>query len=44
MITLKHLGKTYAGGHDALLDINLHIKKGELAFLTGHSGAGKAPC
>ncbi|CAG0908666.1 unnamed protein product, partial [Cyprideis torosa] len=42
MITLKHLGKSYAGGHDALLDINLHIGRGELTFLTGHSGAGKS--
>lgn len=42
MITLKHLGKTYAGGYDALLDINLHIEKGQMAFLTGHSGAGKS--
>lgn len=42
MISLKHLGKTYAGGHDALLDINLDIERGELAFLTGHSGAGKS--
>lgn len=42
MISLNHLGKTYAGGHDALLDINLHIEKGELTFLTGHSGAGKS--
>lgn len=42
MITLKHLGKTYAGGYDALLDINLQIEKGQMAFLTGHSGAGKS--
>jgi len=35
-----HVRKTF-GGNVALRDINLHIKKGEFAFVTGPSGAGK---
>ncbi len=42
MIELKHLGKRYPGGQEALLDINLQIDKGEMVFLSGHSGAGKS--
>lgn len=42
MITLKNLRKRYASGHDALRGIDLQIKRGELVFLTGHSGAGKS--
>lgn len=42
MIELKHLGKRYPGGQEALLDINLSIDKGEMVFLSGHSGAGKS--
>jgi len=42
MIELKHLGKRYPGGQEALLDINLKIDKGEMLFLSGHSGAGKS--
>lgn len=42
MLELKHLGKRYPGGQEALLDINLTIDKGEMVFLSGHSGAGKS--
>lgn len=42
MLELTHLGKRYAGGQEALLDINLVIEKGEMLFLSGHSGAGKS--
>jgi len=42
MIKLKNLRKRYDSGHDALRGISLHVKRGELVFLTGHSGAGKS--
>ncbi|MDH5258137.1 MAG: cell division ATP-binding protein FtsE [Gammaproteobacteria bacterium] len=42
MINLKNLRKRYQNGHDALRGINLNIERGELVFLTGHSGAGKS--
>ena len=41
MIRLHHVSKQYPSGSTALSDISLHIRKGELAFLTGPSGAGK---
>ncbi|RMH19580.1 MAG: cell division ATP-binding protein FtsE [Gammaproteobacteria bacterium] len=41
MIRLSRVCKRYAGGHEALRDLDLHIREGELVFLTGHSGAGK---
>jgi len=40
MIRLYHLGKSY-GSHDALVDVNLHIPKGDFVYITGPSGAGK---
>lgn len=42
MIILKNLRKRYQNGHDALRGVTLKINRGELVFLTGHSGAGKS--
>lgn len=42
MITFDRVSKRYDGGHDALREINIHIDREELVFLTGHSGAGKS--
>jgi cell division transport system ATP-binding protein len=42
MIHFDNLSKRYAGGDEALSNINLHIDTAELAFLTGRSGAGKS--
>jgi len=42
MIHFDHVSKRYPGGFDALRDINLYIGAGQMAFLTGHSGAGKS--
>ncbi len=42
MIRFEHIYKRYESGHEALSDINFHLPKGEMAFLTGHSGAGKS--
>ncbi len=41
MIELYHISKQYETGQWALMDINLHIKKGEFWFVTGPSGSGK---
>jgi len=41
MLSFHHVFKRYASG-DALLDVNFQLNKGEIAFLTGHSGAGKS--
>ena len=40
MIQLFHISKNF-GQNIALKDINLRIRKGEFAFITGPSGAGK---
>lgn len=42
MIRFTNVHKTYANGHQALVDVNLTLQSGEMAFLTGHSGAGKS--
>ncbi|MGE3919540.1 MAG: cell division ATP-binding protein FtsE [Gammaproteobacteria bacterium] len=42
MIEFKKVTKRYANGHLALSEINFRINQGEMAFLTGHSGAGKS--
>ena len=42
MIHFHNVGKTYPGGHIALNGVNLQLEAGEMAFLTGHSGAGKS--
>ncbi|EKE81463.1 cell division ATP-binding protein FtsE [Idiomarina xiamenensis] len=42
MIKFDNVSKTYAGGHQALRQVNMHLQPGEMAFLTGHSGAGKS--
>jgi ABC-2 type transport system ATP-binding protein len=41
MIKISNLNKVYAGGFQALKDINLNIKKGEIFALLGPNGAGK---
>ena len=40
-ITVSHLNKTYASGFQALKDINLDIRHGEIFALLGPNGAGK---
>lgn len=42
MITFSQVSKRYPGGYEALAQVNLSIGKGEMVFLTGHSGAGKS--
>jgi len=41
IISIAGLGKTYAGGFQALKDVDLEINKGEIFGLLGPNGAGK---
>ena len=42
MIIFDNVYKRYPGGQEALKGVSYHLQKGEMAFLTGHSGAGKS--
>ncbi|MGZ5601687.1 MAG: ABC transporter ATP-binding protein [Methylobacter sp.] len=41
IISVRDVNKTYAGGFQALKNINLEIKRGEIFALLGPNGAGK---
>ncbi|WP_069470326.1 cell division ATP-binding protein FtsE [Candidatus Marithrix sp. Canyon 246] len=41
MIVFTNVSKRYPNGTQALKNVQFHLKKGEMAFVTGHSGAGK---
>lgn len=42
MIRFEQVFKRYPNGREALSGISFNVDKGELVFLTGHSGAGKS--
>jgi cell division transport system ATP-binding protein len=42
MILFENVSKVYDGEFLALKKVNFHLQKGEMAFLTGHSGSGKS--
>lgn len=41
MIKFENVSKKYPS-HQALMNVDFHLQRGEMAFLTGHSGAGKS--
>jgi len=42
VIRFRHVFKEYPRRGAALDDVSFHLRKGEFAFLTGHSGSGKS--
>jgi cell division transport system ATP-binding protein len=42
VICFDQVSKRYPGGREAISDLSFRIAAGEMAFLTGHSGAGKS--
>jgi cell division transport system ATP-binding protein len=42
MIRFDHVYKRYPNGREALTNVTFEVARGEMAFLTGHSGAGKS--
>ena len=42
MIKFTDVTKEYPKAGPALQNVSFHVRKGEFAFLTGHSGAGKS--
>lgn len=42
MIEFDQVSKRYPGGFEALKQLSFHIPRGDMRFLTGHSGAGKS--
>ncbi len=42
MILFDKVSKRYPGGQEALSAVSFRLEAGEMAFLTGHSGAGKS--
>jgi cell division transport system ATP-binding protein len=42
MIVFKNVSKCYSGGHEILTQLDLHLEREEMIFLTGRSGAGKS--
>jgi len=42
LVSFSAVAKRYPGGQEALKDVSFALQAGELAFLTGRSGAGKS--
>ena len=41
MLRLEHIAMRYGEGSEVLHDVNLTLRRGELIFVMGPSGAGK---
>ncbi len=44
MIVFDKVAKRYPNGREALAGVSLRVNPGEMVFLTGKSGAGRARC
>lgn len=42
MIRLEHVEKRYGNGHNALVGVDLVVRRGEFVFIVGPSGSGKS--
>ncbi len=42
IIQLRNVSKLYRNGSQALIDVNLDVKRGDFLFITGPSGSGKS--
>jgi len=42
VISFQRVHKRYPNGREALSEVSFDLASGEMAFLTGHSGAGKS--
>jgi len=42
IVALQGVGKIYSNGSNALVNINLEVKRGDFLFITGPSGSGKS--
>jgi len=42
MIRFDSVSKRYPNGHEALAALSFEVERGEMVFVTGHSGAGKS--
>ncbi|MEQ1531841.1 MAG: ATP-binding cassette domain-containing protein, partial [Methylococcales bacterium] len=42
MLKFENVSKRYPEVGDVLLNVSFQLQRGEMAFLTGHSGAGKS--
>lgn len=42
MVSLRNVSKAYRNGSQALVNVNLQVKRGDFLFITGPSGSGKS--